>query len=86
MFSNAEAIAGISGAALTNILFAPADCRILALMPNYGFEFFFWDIANIVGQDFSYIVGEAEAPEQLGHSNFTVDLRYIREWQETLKP
>lgn len=85
LFSNAEAIAGISGAALTNILFAPEDCKILSLMPNYGFEFFFWDIANIIGQDFSYIVGEAEAPDQLGHSNFKVDLKYIEEWQGRLK-
>ncbi len=84
LFANASAIAGISGAALTNILFSPASCQVLSMMPNHGLEFFFWDIANIVGQKYSYMVGQSTNPEQLGHSDFSIDLTQIKAWLDTL--
>lgn len=83
IFSNADLVVGASGAALTNIIFAPQSCRVLSMMPNYGMEFFFWDIANIIGQEFSYLFGEAAEPSQAMHSDFTVDVQRLSNWLNT---
>lgn len=80
LFSSAECIMGVSGAALTNILFAPQGCKILSLNPNHGPEFFFWDIANILGQEFSYIFGPVVDPERSVHSAFRVDAQLVADW------
>ncbi|MDZ4316520.1 MAG: glycosyltransferase family 61 protein [Azonexus sp.] len=83
IFSHAEIIVGISGAALTNILFAPKNCNILALTPNQGFELFFWDIANIVGQKFSFLFGESTSPQDGSHSDFVIDTNILEQWLKT---
>ena len=80
LFASAECIVGVSGAALTNILFAPQSCKILSLNPNQGPEYFFWDIANIVGQEFSYIFGPASDPERGVHSSFHIDAQLVARW------
>lgn len=80
LFSNAECVVGVSGAGLTNIVFAPRDCKILSLNPAVGQEFFFWDIANIVGQSFSFIFGAPEDASLLGHSNFWIDQGLLIAW------
>lgn len=80
LFASAELIVGVSGAALTNILFAPQGCKILSLNPNLGPEFFFWDIANILSQEFSYVFGPALDPDRGVHSSFQVDAGLVARW------
>lgn len=73
LFSEARMIVGVSGAALTNILWSPPECEVFSLSPNFGAEFFFWDIACIQNQRFSFIFGDSQDPEKLGHSDFSIN-------------
>lgn len=73
-------IAGVSGAALTNIIWAPPGTPVLSMLPNVGHEFFFWDLANIFGLKFSFIFGDARNPEMGGHSDFEVDSDLFTAW------
>ena len=79
-FSKASVVVGVCGAALTNLMFAPRDCKTLCLQPNHGHEFFFWDIANILGQPFSFLFGDASDPVKAGHSDFSVDINLLNAW------
>jgi capsular polysaccharide biosynthesis protein len=85
MFSQAAAIAGVTGSALTNMLWAPAECQVCVLSPNLGSEFFFWDIANIRGQEFSYIFGSAVGEPAGVHSDFSISAPEFSKWVSALK-
>lgn len=80
VFSHSSMIAGVSGAALTNIVWACPKTPVLSMLPNVGHEFFFWDIANIFDLSFSFIFGEAKNPELAGHSDFEVDPDLFEAW------
>lgn len=82
LFSGAEIIIGPSGAALTNIMWAPKECSIISLNPNYGHEFFFWDISCILKQKFFFIFGDSVDPEKLGHSDFEIDKSILKKYIE----
>ncbi len=84
-FSQASAIAGVTGSALTNLLWAPGNCQVCVLSPNLGSEFFFWDIANIRGQEFSYIFGSVVGEPAGVHSDFSVSAHEFSRWVNTLK-
>lgn len=73
-------ITGVSGAALTNIIWARAGTPVLSMLPNVGHEFFFWDLANIFDLSFSFAFGSAKNPEFLGHSDFEVDPDLFEGW------
>lgn len=75
LFRSAEAIAGPLGAALTNIVFAPAETRVLILQPAKSLEFFFWDIACHRGQRYVSVHGQSvnDTPIEHYHGDFTVD-------------
>lgn len=79
LFAEAEMVLGVTGAALTNIMWAPRFCEVVSLSPNYGYEFFFWDLACIRQQNFSFVFGQSSDPTQLGHSDFSVDPRLVRQ-------
>jgi hypothetical protein len=78
-FAEAQLVVGVSGAALTNILWAEPPCRLIALSPNVGHEFFFWDICNIRGIAFDMLAGPIVGADKLGHSDFTIDDHLILE-------
>ncbi|WP_164919616.1 glycosyltransferase family 61 protein [Hansschlegelia zhihuaiae] len=80
IFSEAELIAGVTGAAMTNILWASSDCRIACLTSSSHAEFFFWDLANIRNQEFSYCFGESLNAELRAHSDFHVDPSLFERW------
>jgi capsular polysaccharide biosynthesis protein len=71
LFNQAEAILGVKGAAMTNILFAKADCRVMLMSPSSFTDPFFWDIASTRGIAFAEIFGTVttERPS-LGHNDF----------------
>lgn len=75
LFSEAELVIGVAGAALTNLLWLSKGAQVVELQNGVGPEFFFWDLANIIGIDYSLIYG---VPAGGGpHSNFEVDLQLI---------
>ena len=49
MFSTAEMICGPLGSAFTNLVFAPPDCRLVALIPEFWADVFYYDLAAIRG-------------------------------------
>ncbi|EUJ09242.1 putative O-linked N-acetylglucosamine transferase, SPINDLY family [Methylophilaceae bacterium 11] len=77
-FSNAKYIVAASGAAILNMLWAPADAHVLVMMNDtrYANYWYFGNVASPIGQTLTYILGET-LEAQLGgdvvHSNFTID-------------
>ncbi len=79
-FAEARYIVGVSGAALTNLIWARRPVDVLSLAPNAPGEFFFWDLANITGARFSTVFGRAcDAPPTV-HSNFTLEVSWLDRW------
>jgi capsular polysaccharide biosynthesis protein len=77
-FSTADVIVGVSGASLTNILFCSSKCKVISLNSNSGPEYFFWDIACILGLDYSFVFGNA-IDSSNPHSDFNIEIEYLRE-------
>lgn len=59
LFSNAEAVLGVKGAAMTNILFGSQNCSLMVMSPPRYIDQFFYDIASIRGVAYSEVFGEA---------------------------
>jgi capsular polysaccharide biosynthesis protein len=78
LFRDAEAIAGPGGAGLTNIIFAPADARVIALAAEDVLNETFTSMTQAIGQDYASCVGAAAArPHKAwiwSRFNFEIDL------------
>ena len=61
LMSQAEIIASPSGAALTNILFAPPGTKILVMVEPVQISVFFWTMAEAAGHEYWYTLGETVA-------------------------
>jgi capsular polysaccharide biosynthesis protein len=59
LFSQAEAIAGPHGAGLTNIVFAPPGCKVFELFAETCVRPMYYQLADVVGQSYWYLVGTA---------------------------
>lgn len=70
MFMNAELIVAPTGAALTNMLFAPPGCRILVLAAAYdGATYdYFHHLAYSLGHDLSFVIGP-QTDDDVYHMN-----------------
>ena len=80
LFNQAEAIIGIKGAAMTNILFARQDCRVMMMSPASFTDTFFWDIASVRGLAYAEIFGETVTDNlSLGHNDFRLDTSRVEE-------
>jgi capsular polysaccharide biosynthesis protein len=74
MFDAAEAVLGVKGAALTNIVFAKASCHLIVLSPNDFIDPFYWDIASVRGMAYSEVFGQIVSDERpAGRNGFSVD-------------
>lgn len=86
LFSQAEMIVGAGGAAMMNMVFAPAGAKVLMFTknnPQVNFHYF-TNIAQIIGQPIAYVVGEAV--KTFGVLGFETDfLIDIRAAQQALK-
>lgn len=66
LFSSAQCIVGVHGAALTNLLWARSSCKVLELLP-YGWNHpGYQEIAAFVGCEYAYVVGRDDAPRAAG--------------------
>jgi capsular polysaccharide biosynthesis protein len=75
LFNQAEAILGVKGAAMTNILFSKADCRVMIMSPGSFTDPFFWDIASTRGIAYAEIFGAVTTERaSLGHNDFHVSV------------
>jgi hypothetical protein len=82
-FSSATHVVGIMGAAMSNMLFAPAATRALHLAPNGWVESFYWDLAAMRGQAYAALYGEAVPDDGPQHMrSFGVDKAALAGWLE----
>jgi len=87
-FSQASEIIGPHGAALTNMLFAPAGCRVLEFFPPAGGSASFYLLAAALGHDYGcYIDDVSQGPGQdcgnaMVHntSGMQVDVDFVHDW------
>ncbi|OYY96082.1 MAG: hypothetical protein B7Y32_07540, partial [Methylophilales bacterium 16-45-7] len=78
LFSNAKYMVAASGAAILNMLWAPADAHVLVMMNDtrYANYWYFGNVASPIGQTLTYILGEtleAQLGGDIVHSNFKID-------------
>ncbi len=76
LFSNAEVLVGVTGAAFANLIFCKPETKIIILISDYkNMIYGYWqNMASAVGNKVTYVIGEcADASSQL-HSNFQIDL------------
>lgn len=77
-FSQASEIIGISGAALTNVVFAGACKRYLCVSPPTMPAFFYWDLAYHAGLRFELIFGDSPTlAARKADADFRLDLRLL---------
>ena len=78
LFSNAQYIVAASGAAILNMLWAPANAHVLVMMNDtrYANYWYFGNVATPIGQTLTYILGEtleAQLGGDIVHSNFRIE-------------
>lgn len=74
IFSEAESVIGVKGAALTNIIFAPPSCRVIVLSPGDFIDPFYWSIAGTYHAHYAELFGElAQRDRAASYNNFTID-------------
>ena len=82
LFNNAELIVGATGAALSNIVFANASCKVIVLS-NYKFRLpIFSSIADLVGVKMLYLHDKKLGISKDGvklHRNFNIDVKQLNE-------
>jgi capsular polysaccharide biosynthesis protein len=78
LFAGAEAVLGVKGAAMTNVLFAAPSCRLFLLSPADFTDQFYWNIASLRGIAYHEIFGELVTRGSVpGHNSFRVDARRV---------
>lgn len=82
LFAYARVIAGPTGAALANMIFAPPGCRILgmyAFSEHANFEYF-PNMADALGHEFHWLLGQpVRSGSHPAHFDFRVDVRRLQE-------
>ncbi|QCK88203.1 glycosyltransferase family 61 protein [Phreatobacter aquaticus] len=82
-FSRATHVVGIMGAAMSNVLFAGPDVRVLHLAPGGWYEPFYWDLASMRGLPYAALYGTPEADHGPDHlRSFAVDKAALAGWLE----
>ena len=87
LFAQASHIAGPLGAGLTNMLFAPPECRVTMIDPGLA-DFFFWDLAALAGQPFTWLFTGpvSHYSWDLAAGRYAVDLHGLRYVLERFNP
>lgn len=80
IFSSAEAIIGVKGAALTNIMFCSRLSSVMVLSPANWPDRFFWDIAGHSQLHYLEVFGNLDCDEVPQHSrnSFRIDMEDFR--------
>jgi capsular polysaccharide biosynthesis protein len=74
LFAGAEAVLGVKGAAMTNILFAAPSCKLILLSPADFIDQFYWNIASLRGIAYHELFGKIVAQGKVaGHNAFRID-------------
>lgn len=87
-FSNAGAVIGPHGAAFTNLLFAPANCKFLELFPPFGGSTSFYQLSSALDIDYACFIDDQSQGPLRDVSNGIVnntagvdaDLAFVEKW------
>ncbi len=71
-FRDAAMVAGVKGAALTNILFCAPPCRVVVLSPGDFPDPFFWDLAGQAGLPYGEVFGVTQTRGPVARNDFTI--------------
>jgi capsular polysaccharide biosynthesis protein len=71
LFANAEAVVGVHGAALTNLVFAAPGTRVVEIFPPGVLEVSYFAAATHSALDYLYVLGE---PGEQRNADFAVDI------------
>jgi len=63
-FAEAQAVVGVSGSALTGLVFCAAGTKVLEIMSSDHLFPYYYTLANAGSLDFSYIVGQSETQRE----------------------
>ena len=74
LFANALSIIAISGAALANMVFCDARCRIINISPDSMGSIFFWDLAHHKATPYSIYYGQSADTNRKNRSDLTLDV------------
>lgn len=76
LFSNAEVLVGVTGAAFANLIFCKPETKIIILISDYkNMIYGYWqNMASAVGNKVIYVIGQCDAVSSQLHSNFQIDL------------
>ena len=78
LFSSAEAICGPLGSAFVNMVFAPPECVVLALIPEQWRDTFFYDLAATRRMPWYEVRGPVADDAKAYHrNNFVVDIERL---------
>ena len=79
LLSQASHIAGPLGAGLTNMLWAPKECRVTMFDPGLH-DLFFWDLAALAGQPFTWVFAAplAHFSQELASGRYALDVGLLR--------
>ena len=83
LFRGASAVVAPHGAALTNILFAPNECRVLELFASRGGGDKYGVLATALGQDYTALRDRGSTPAFLRITTIclsAVDFDALEEW------
>jgi capsular polysaccharide biosynthesis protein len=86
LFANAEAIMGIKGAAMTNVLFATTPCTLMVLSPGDFIDPFFWDITSTRDIAYGEVFGELQSERAAGLNDFRVELPHVEAMIQSTLP
>ena len=63
LFAQASHVAGVHGAGLSNVVFAPEECRVLEIVPPLVASRTYWLLCSAIGQPYrAFIAGDTEMP------------------------
>ena len=85
-FAAAEAVIGVKGAALTNIIFCPSSCAVVVLSPADFVDPFYWDIAGQRQMAYAEIFGAVTTARATGLNDFVIPVEKMQRALETMLP
>lgn len=85
LFAGAEMIVGLHGAGLTNMAFAPHDCKVMEIVPPDYVNVMYYMLAEVLHQRYWFCIGQPLADNSLrhggthGHGDVTVSPQLFRD-------
>ena len=77
-FAEADVVAGIMCAAMTNTVFCRRGINVIYFAPSGWSEPFYWDLAGALGHEYTVVFGPLKQPGDPVFADFHIDLGLVR--------